>query len=188
MDVIERLKNKDEQALIELMNEYGDYLLRTSYLLVKDMQVAEEAVQDTFIVAYRKINQLHDSLKIKSWLAKIAINQCRARMRRWSWKNVLLKFNQNEIEKELSHTNLQDEEIPEVLILKFSRNQQLYKSIQQLDYMYREVITLFYFNQLSIEEIAALLKEKENTIKTRLRRGRSKLKIMLEEGGMNDVE
>lgn len=187
MDVIDRLKKKDENALIELMAQYGDYLLRTAFLLIKDIQMAEEIVQDTFVIAFGKIAQLNDSGKLKSWLTTIVINQCRARMRRWSWKSILLKFNENDFETKLQEMNIQDEELPENFTIKANESQYLYESIQQLDYKYREVITLFYFNELSIADMVVFLNENENTIKTRLRRGRNRLKQLLEEGGMNDV-
>lgn len=54
--MIERLAAQDETALAALMEQYGDYLMRTAYLLLKDRQTAEEAVQDTFLQAYRKIH------------------------------------------------------------------------------------------------------------------------------------
>lgn len=48
LNIIQRLHEKDEAALVSLMNQYGDYLLKTAFLLVKDRQTAEEVVQDTF--------------------------------------------------------------------------------------------------------------------------------------------
>jgi DNA-directed RNA polymerase specialized sigma24 family protein len=95
LDLHSRLIAKDEEALRMLMNQYGNTLLRTAYLLVKDTYVAEEMVQDTFIIAFEKANQLQDPTKLKSWLTTILMNECRARMRKWSWKNILLPFQQN---------------------------------------------------------------------------------------------
>ena len=68
MDLIARLKRKEEDALIEIMDMYGDYLLRMAFLLVKVHQRAEEAVQDTFITAFHKIEQLDQGKLLKSWL------------------------------------------------------------------------------------------------------------------------
>lgn len=77
------------------MDEYGDMLLRTAYLLLRDRQSAEEAVQDTFIQAYAKISQLQEPGRIRptalsagiwppSWLPE---SRC---LLYWSWPNVIL--------------------------------------------------------------------------------------------------
>lgn len=174
MHLIDRIKEKEEEALIELMNMYGDYLLRTAYLLLKDYQLAEEVVQDTFIIAYEKVHQLDDPDKIKSWLTTIVINRCRSHMRRWSWKNIFPAFDWVSEEA--------NDQTPEVELLAVIDNRNLSKVIQKLDYKYREVITLFYFNEMKISDIASQLKTKETTIKSRLKRGRMLLKKMLEKG------
>ncbi|WP_342028680.1 RNA polymerase sigma factor [Oceanobacillus limi] len=174
---MEGLKNKEEHALRELMNQYGDYLLRTGYLLVKDHQTAEEAVQDTFVTVFHKIHQLDDPNKLKSWLTTIMINCCRSQMRKWSWKNILLTFDTTEREKEDDSVQSPEEELLEVVW-----NQNLSDAIQKLDYKYREVITLFYFNEWKIAEIAKHINTKESTIKSRLKRGRIILRDLLRKG------
>lgn len=156
------------------MNQYGNTLLRTAFLLVKDQHTAEEVVQDTFIIAFEKVDQLREPEQLKSWLSTIVINQCRTRMRRWSWKNILLSFKDKEDEWQEEH-----EKSPEQTILDMDLSQNLSKAIQELDYKYREVITLYYFNEWSVDEIALHLQQNSNTIKTRLARGRQQLKAIL---------
>ncbi|MBY0098333.1 RNA polymerase sigma factor [Mesobacillus maritimus] len=177
MDVVEGLKKKEETALVELMNLYGDYLLRTAILLVKDKQSAEEVVQDTFITAFDKIHQLADSGKLKSWLTSILVNNCRSQQRKRSWKDIFLPFN-------LIERYQMDEGTlgPEDQLLHLMENQQLAVAIHALDYKYREAIILYYFNEMKINEIAQFLEVNENTIKSRLTRGRSQLKEILRRG------
>lgn len=177
MHLVERLKNKEESALNEVMNFYGDYLLRTAYLLVKDDHLAEEVVQDTFITAYQKIHQLDEEDKLKSWLTSIAVNRCKMHMRKWSFKRILLNF-------EFAERVTEDEQTegPEAQLLLDFHNKSLSKSIQKLDYKYREVIILYYFNEMKISEIAVLLVIAESTVKTRLKRGRTYLKDIIEKG------
>lgn len=183
MHLVERMINKEEAALRELMLLYGDYLLRTTYLLLKDKETCEEVVQDSFITAYEKIKQLEDPTKLKSWLTSIAVNRCRMQMRKWSWKNVFLNL------EWFQHTQ-EDETVegPEIHFLHNLENQILSSKIQQLDYKYREVIILFYFNELKISEIAALLKSTEGTVKSRLNRGRILLKQLIMEGEKTDAK
>ncbi|WP_319003641.1 RNA polymerase sigma factor [Sutcliffiella horikoshii] len=172
-----RLKNKEESALKELMNVYGDYLLRTAYLLVKDKQLAEEVVQDTFITAYQKIHQLDEEDKLKSWLTTITVNLCKMQMRKWSFKSILSNF---EFAERVTESEQADG--PEAQLLLDFQNQSLSESIQKLDYKYREVIILYYFNEMKISEMAMVLAIAENTVKTRLKRGRSYLKEIIEKG------
>jgi len=177
LHLVDRLKEKDEHALIEVMNTYGDYLLRTAYLLVKDHHTAEEAVQDTFITAFEKIHQLEDEQKLKSWLTTIVINRCRAQMRKWSWKNIFTTYDVFERIKENEPA-----QSPEDFILKMAQNEKISDAILQLDYKYREVITLFYFNDMKIKEIARHIQSYENTVKSRLKRARILLKQIVMKG------
>ncbi|WP_256758916.1 RNA polymerase sigma factor [Cohnella sp. WQ 127256] len=167
---------KDETALQELIVQYGDELQRTAYLIVKDEQAAEEAVMDTFVQAYNKIGQLKQPAKLRSWLLRIVINQCRMRVRTWSWRNMLPFAYMDPVIEET-------EPGPEDYFFAKWRNTQLSTAIHGLDYKYREVITLYYYNGLSITEIADQLGSKENTIKARLARGRIQLRKRLEGDG-----
>ncbi|WP_369803569.1 sigma-70 family RNA polymerase sigma factor [Cohnella sp. OV330] len=168
------LREKDEAALRALMERYGDELMRTAYLLVKDKQAAEEAVMDTFIQAYRKIDQLQDPDRLKSWLLRIAVNRCRMKMRAWSWSRI---FPLPHVEQMI----IEEEPGPEALLMDAWRNEKLSEALLKLDYKYRETIVLFYYNGFSVAEIAEQTSSNENTVKARLARGRAKLKDMLEE-------
>ncbi|WP_456276639.1 RNA polymerase sigma factor [Bacillus sp. AK128] len=184
MSLVQRLQQKEEKALAQLMEDHGDYLLRTAFLLVKDRQVAEEIVQDSFVMAFNKIDQLQHEERLRNWLTMITLNLCRSRMRKWSWKHILVGF-EDQFER------LEDDDTfdsPEDVLLTLAQNSELYKAIQQLDYKYREVITLHYFNELKVYEISDQLKEKEGTIKTRLSRGRKLLKEILIKGGLKHAE
>ncbi|QYR21901.1 sigma-70 family RNA polymerase sigma factor [Paenibacillus sp. sptzw28] len=157
------------------MHQYGDYLMRMAFLLLKDRQAAEEAVQDTFIQAFNKIGQLQDPVKLKGWLIQIAINRCRMKQRTWSWKHLFpfARMEQVEVGREPG---------PEEIILTEWRNERLGDAVHSLDYKYREVITLFYYNEMSVKEIAGYLQCNENTVKARLARGRLQLKRIIEGG------
>jgi len=152
------------------MDQYGNYLLRMAYLLLKDDQAAEEAVQDTFITAYSKIEQLRDVKQLKSWLTRIAINHCRMRQRSWSWRKLIPFARMDEIIEERAEPDTEE------IFLEHARNHRLGESVQRLDYKYREAITLFYYAEMRIQEIAEYTSLNENTIKSRLARGRELLR------------
>ena len=180
MHLIDQLKQKDEQALSSIMELYGDYLLRTAFLLLNDHQEAEEAVQDTFITAYKKVEQLDDPCKIKSWLTTITINHCRSRLRKWNWKNLIPTM------ELFDRTKDEINETHDDLLIANDSKLRLSKAIQQLDYKYREVITLYYFNEMKITEISVQIHVKENTVKSRLKRSRLLLRDLLRKGEVHD--
>ena len=79
------------------MEQYGTELLRLCYLYIKDHQLAEDAVQDTFVKAYTKYDSFRGNSSIKTWLTAIAINVCRDIMRRRSYHERPLMLSQDEI-------------------------------------------------------------------------------------------
>lgn len=158
------------------MDEYGDMLLRTACLLLKDPQSAEEAVQDTFIQAYAKITQLQEPERLKAWLVRILVNCCHMRQRTWSWRNI---FPVGEMDP-LSHGDYGFAVGAEELFMTEWHNVNLAQAVQSLDYIYRECLVLYYFHEMSICEISTQLHTPENTIKSRLARGRTLLKRLLE--------
>ncbi|WP_246369557.1 sigma-70 family RNA polymerase sigma factor [Saccharibacillus deserti] len=176
LDLIDRLKNQEESALRELMDGYGDLLLRTASLLVRDRQTAEEAVQDAFVQAYLKIGQLHDSAKLKSWLIRIVVNRCRMRQRTWSWRHLLPGGMPGDLPADPATVSAGADDI----VMAHWEQGRLAEAVGRLDYPYRESVVLYYFDELSIKEIAELLESGENTVKSRLARGRRMLKRILE--------
>ncbi|WP_347231164.1 sigma-70 family RNA polymerase sigma factor [Paenibacillus sp. DMB5] len=176
LDIIERIKARDESALRQLMDEYGDMLLRTACLLLRDRQSAEEAVQDTFIQAYAKISQLKEPSRLRSWLIAITVNRCRMKQRTWSWRSIFPAAESGQWAEAAGEAAAGAEE----LFMTEWHNVKLTDAIGSLDYIYRESLTLYYFHEMSVREIASQLKTRENTVKSRLARGRQLLRLILE--------
>jgi RNA polymerase sigma factor (sigma-70 family) len=169
---------RDEEALRSVIGQYGDYLLRTAYLLLKDRQAAEEAVQDTFITAFDKIGQLQHPEKLKGWLTRITINRCRMKQRRWDWKHLFPFARMEPLVEEQTASGTEEQ-----FMLEW-RKERLSDAIHKLTYVYREAITLYYYNEMSIQEISDYIHTNENTVKARLARGRVQLRVILEQGGV----
>lgn len=168
--LIKNLKNGKEEAYRQIVEEYGNKLLRTCYLILKDRGEAEDVVQETFIRVFKNIGSFKESSGIYTWIYTIALNLSRDILRK---KRDMLVLEdewvgnidvESEIEKEI------DREL-------------LRKELFEINSLYREVLVLFYFEELSIKEISNLLNEKEGTIKSKLSRGRSILKESLLKGG-----
>ncbi len=177
LELAERIRQQNEEAYIETMQLYGEYLTRTAFLLLKDYQLSQEIVQDTFLNAFQKIHQLENPDRLKAWLTTILLNHCRSIMRKAALKNVFPSSNDK------LENSIDSNPTPEDNILGTERNLVLAHAIQQLPYKYREVIILYYYNDLAIAEISHLTKIKESTIKSRLKRGRNSLKGVLTSTG-----
>jgi RNA polymerase sigma-70 factor (ECF subfamily) len=149
----------------KLVEEYGDSLLRMCFLYLKDIHLAEDAVQDTFIKVSKSYINFKGDSEEKTWVMRIAINVCKNYLRSSWWKRIDKAAVLENITVSKSTDSLQDE----ALLLE----------IMKLSQKYKEVILLFYYQDLKIREIAEVLNIPEATISVRLMRAREILKIKL---------
>ncbi len=171
---IEVLEKKDREALLdELMNRYGQEIVRLAYSYVNDKEMAEDLTQDIFIKCYQALHTYEGKSKLKTWLWRIAINHCKDYLKSWYNRNVII------IESE-SPSNKTKKEMVEQVIIQKEKDHQLVASLMKLPIKYREVIYLFYYEELLIKEIAVVTEVNVNTVKTRLKRAKELLKERLE--------
>lgn len=172
--IVERIQKGDESALAKLMDRYGNDVLRTASLLLKDRHLAEDVSQEAFLLAFQRVNQFRGESSIRSWLLQIAINLCRSRMRRAAWKRLFIReTGEDEMEPPFNQPGSSG----------WADRLTLREEIGKLPLAYREVIVLFYFHDMRTAEIAGILKEPEGTVKSKLLRARNRLKRQLKEGG-----
>lgn len=170
MDYI--IEAQEELVDIErIIQEYGDSLLRMCTLYLKDKQLAEDAVQETFIKVYEKYHTFNHTSEEKTWIMRIAINTCKNYMRGSWFKRITTGFDLETISKERVDVGLEKKEQQEELV----------KEIIRLSPKYKEVILLYYYQEMSIREIAQILHIKEGTVKVRLQRARQQLGVQLKE-------
>lgn len=158
------------QSLERLMSDYGDAIFRMCFLYLKDYQLAEDAVQETFIKAMSGYEKFEHRAAEKTWLTRIAINCCK-NILRTHWFRVLK--NPVAEPEELRNSDGFDEKIAEKsgvvdAVMKLERND-------------REIILLYYYQELSVREIASVIKISENAVNQRLYRARKRLKKLLTE-------
>ena len=146
----------------QIVDEYSEHLLRIAYYYIKDLHAAEDIVQDVLI----KFSQSNYEEKgqLRSYLTKMTINRSKDYLKSWSYRKIQLR-----------------EQLPFVAFLQKDRMEQkelraaVGEAVLALPIKYREVIILYYYEELHTVEIASLLQEPESTIRTRLRRSREKL-------------
>ncbi|WP_242142363.1 MULTISPECIES: sigma-70 family RNA polymerase sigma factor [unclassified Bacillus cereus group] len=166
---------EDKEALIdEIMNQYGQEILQLVYSYVNNKEIAEDLTQDIFVKCYKSLHTYKGKSKVRTWLWRIAINQCKDYIKSWYNKKVIVTENEStyiEVQKESA----------EQTVIQNDEDRRLASAVMNLPIKYREVIYLFYFEELPIKDIAMVLEVKENTIKTRLKRAKELLKKGLEE-------
>lgn len=166
--LIHGLKNKEASAFETLLNIYGDKILRVCYLILKDINSAEDVTQEVFISVYKYFSKFKEKSSLYTWINKIAINKCRDE----------LKKNTEYISFE-DYKELEADSNTEKDVLNSVKGDKIKSCIFLMKPLYREVITLYYYQDLSIKEICEVLGENENTVKSRLIRGRKILKDLL---------
>lgn len=165
------LTNEEMQ---QVMDEYAGYLVQLSYLYVKDVQLAEDIVQESFIKYFKAPEKFEQRATLKTYLSRIVIHTSLDYLRSWqARKRMLLKLVQHESKSFVA--------TPADAVQHKLEQTELMQHVLALSLKYREVIILFYYEDMTSLEIAELLTISENTVKTRLRRAREQLKARMNE-------
>ncbi|ADK03751.1 TPA: sigma-70 family RNA polymerase sigma factor [Bacillus anthracis] len=173
--MIEAFEIEDKEDLIdEIMNKYGQEVLQLVYSYVNNKEVAEDVTQDIFVKCYKSLHTYKGNSNLKTWLWRIAINHCKDYLKSWYNKKVIVT------EDDFTYMESQKESV-EQIVIQNAEDSRLASAVMSLPIKYREVIYLFYYEELSIKEIAIVIEVKENTIKTRLKKAKELLKKGLEE-------
>ena len=161
----------EREARIETMiRQWGTSVLRTCFVCLSDAQQAEDAMQDTFLKAWRNLDQFEkrNGASEKTWLMQIALNVCRD-YRRTRW------FRHVDMSRAL-------EDIPLQVSGALPEDRELLMDVLSLPEKLRQPIVLYYYQDMTLEEIAEALGVGKSTIHNRLRKAESLLKITLTGG------
>lgn len=154
-----------EKEFNDLISEYGTEILRLCYLYLKDYQLAEDACQDTFLKVYKNFDSFKGKSSMKTWITRICINTCKNHLRS-SWFKKIVLSNEKLINTEVSDKDLFNE----------PQKSDLFTVVVNLKPKYKDIILMYYYQQLSVKEIAIVLDITEANVSTRLFRARKKLK------------
>lgn len=171
-ELIIKLQSGDEFAFDEIFRRYSEKAVRTAYLITGSTVFCDDIVQDTFIICYRSIKKLRKPGNFRAWFYKILTNTSIRYKKKLS--NII------SFDEFAENTNLSENKSFSDTI---ADNTALYDCIDKLSSSQKTAIILFYFNGLSVKEIAKATNSLEATVKSRLFFAKKKLRKLYSEGG-----
>ena len=171
--LLQKIREGDNQAFAQLYNKYAEYALRVAITVTRNKLTAADAVQESFIRVYKNIQSFDIDRPFEPWLYRILINECNRILSKTSDTILVGDFLENNLQGAIEDN------------YDFEKYESLYEAIESLDDNNTIPIVLKYLKGFKESEIAEILDINVNTIKSRLFKGRQKLKSVIErlEGG-----
>ena len=150
----------------ELIRQYQVPLLRLCYVQLRDKALAEDAVQETFLKAYKGFGEFRGECGEKTWLTRIAVNVCRD-YQRGSW----FKHTDRSVTPDMLQVGAAEPD---------EEDMDLSLAVMRLPRKLREAVLLYCYQDMGTEEIAEALGITQGTVSYRLKKSREKLRKLLE--------
>lgn len=163
-----------ERLLEELMNNMGDQVLHTALSYVKNKQAAEDIAQDVFVKVYQQLDQFRGEASIKTWIIRITINQSKDYVKSWYYRKTM-------VSNKISSLVKGKEKTPETIFIHKEESNELIQRMLSLPVKFREVLFLYYYEELTLKEISEVLNQNVSTIKSRFYKAKERLNIIHEQ-------
>ncbi len=183
-DILFNLVDEDIESYSILVDRYKNRLLNFVYRFVKDFDVAEDIVQETFLRVYRKRHDYKAIANFSTWIFTIAGNLAKSELRRRKrWKFFSLDaYNDNEKKFELPDNGIKPDRAASVRIL----DENIQNAIDKLQDKYKESLILRDIEGMSYKQIADITRVPVGTVKSRVNRARKKLRKKLRDHSPED--
>lgn len=155
-----------EQSLCRMVEQYQRSLLTLCYAYLHERGLAEDAVQETFLRAYKALDGFRGDCSEKTWLTSIAINVCR-NMRRSGW---FRHVDRSVVPEEVAAATVQGYD---------QQAADLAAAIQRMPDKLKEVILLYYYQQMTLAEIAGIVKVTPSMVSRRIKKAQALLQQLL---------
>lgn len=177
MSIITQIKNGNEEAFAELIEQYKLPIYKTAKSILKDEDDICDAIQDTALSIYKNIKNLKNEKYFKTWVIRITINKCYDIIAK-------RKLNDEKISKVQSQFVEMHTSFDNNIIVKTD----LEKTLDLLEEDLKTITILYYYNDLSISEISDILNIPKGTVKSRVFRAREKLYDVLSKEEVDTIE
>ena len=171
--IIDKILKGNTSAFAELVDKYKDLVFTLALRMIKNREEAEEVSQDTFVKTFKSLDKFKGKSKFSTWVYRIAYNTCLDRLKRIKRDYHVVtidEFTENQIktiDNALSH--MEDDE----------QKKEIQKCLNLLPSEDSFLLTLFYFDDQSLEEISKVVGLTANNVKVKLFRSRKKLATVL---------
>ncbi len=173
--IIDLILEGDTQAFSILVDRYKDLVFTLALRMLKHREEAEEVSQDVFIKVYRSLHKFKGDSKLSTWIYKVTYNTCLDAIKKH--KRKYLEIN---IDKYDCYDIADVDDFLEILDNE-DRQKSIKTCIEVLQHEDSFILTLYYFEELSLEEIAKITSLKANNIKVKLYRARKRLAAIMKE-------
>jgi RNA polymerase sigma-70 factor (ECF subfamily) len=184
-DLLKRLQQGDEQALSDLADAYGAKIYQLAFRYLRNHEDAEEVTQDVLYKVFRKVPEFRGDAALSSWIYRITFNSAMSRLRSASYQRTqdeqrtpASPDGEDTVVASLHEiadwSNMADEHL-----LRSQLRRRLVRAVLALPAIYRAPVVLRDLQGMSTEEASAMLRVKDQTLKSRLHRGRLILRKQL---------
>ena len=179
LGLVKRAKAGDYQAFDLLVLKYQSRLISTAFKFVKDQQIAEDLVQDSFIKSFKSISSFREDSTFYTWIYRITVNTSKNYLVSKKRKDELL---QTDISKEENYgIEPIDNDTPEDLFHASQLHKIIIESLNELGENTKTALTLREFDGLSYEQIAEVVNCPVGTVRSRIFRGREVIDDVIKE-------
>ena len=185
VSLVERLRARDEAAVGDLATTYGSKIYQLAFRYTRNREDAEEIVQDVLLKVYQKIAAFRGDAALSSWIYRITFNTAMSRLR--TAKPVRQTAADDAPTPEKPRDVADWSTLADDAVMRSELRRKLVRAVQELPAIYRAPVVLRDIHGLSTEEASAVLRVKDQTLKSRLHRGRMILRDQLAEfaGGLS---
>ena len=185
-ELLARLKRGDEQALVDLADEFGTKIYQLAFRYLRNKEDAEEVTQDVLFKVYRKVDAFRGDAALSSWIYRITFNAAMSRLRTAKYQ----RSQDDDRKAAAADTDLHGDtprakdvadwsDLADEQVLRSQLRARVMRAILALPAIYRAPVMLRDIQGMSTEEASAVLHVKDQTLKSRLHRGQLILRKQL---------
>lgn len=183
-DLIKRCRNGDRKAFADLVDRYKVIVFNLVDRMIFDKAIVEDLAQEVFIRVYQGLPGFRGESRLSTWIYRIAYNVCAAELDRARHRVDFISIDEGE-DEERPRLDLRDAgQDPETLFSRIDFRWTIQRLLDRLPPRYKAILTLFYLEEMSYEEIGEIMGLPMGTVKTHLHRAKQALRDMIVEEGL----
>jgi RNA polymerase sigma-70 factor (ECF subfamily) len=177
LDLAERHRHGDPEAFAEVYREYESTVYNLALRMAGDPFDAADLTQDAFLRIHRHLGKFRGRSSLKTWIFRVALNHCRSRLGRRRLPTRSLEPEEGELAPQIPDPR----RTPEERALARDEGRRVAAALARIPIQFREAVVLRDLQELTYEEIAEVLGVRIGTVRSRIARGRRRLREVLEE-------